>query len=92
MSSMVKEKEKKEEERITFEVDLGMTANYILFNGVKFFHGRTYTVKPSTYASLREICARTKAHDEEILGKGKTENVFRQHNGIVVNKAGAFRG
>ena len=80
------------EDRRTIRIDMGMTANAITFNGVKFFHGRTYRVKESTARSLMEIMARTKAHDQEILGKEKTENAFRSHNGIVLNKAGAFRG
>lgn len=94
----IKEILKKDEEadphvgRVEVLIDLGMTSNAIVFNGVKFYHGRKYWVKPTTAHSLLEIMYRTKWHDREALGREKTENAYRAHNTIVLNKSGAFLG
>ena len=77
-------------ELIKIEIRLGMTSNNISLNGRKYWHGQTYMVTPDIARTLNEIMFRNQWHDREALGRDKTENAYRQHNTINVNRSSAF--
>ena len=61
-----------EEDRlVTLTIDVGASADGILINGMKRFHGQTVEVPLHVARSLMEICYRTQIHEEEISGKGR---------------------
>jgi len=52
-------------------LDLAGHSEYIMLDGVRYFHGTTYEVTRSVGATMREIIARGWQHEQEIGGANR---------------------
>lgn len=52
-------------------IDLAKHASYIMLDGVKYLHGRHYTVRASVAATINEIIQAGQYHQAEIDGHNK---------------------
>ncbi len=62
------------------KIDLGQSTDKMTINGVTYFHGHTYRVKPDMVPSMLEIMHNTRAHEAVVSGNGTViGNRFRRY-------------
>lgn len=77
------------EEPVTFTVELGDYAPFVLINGgMRYYHGVTYTVPVSLYRSLIDIMYQSQCHQREIDGKRRGGDLMRDPFGRGINQTG----
>lgn len=73
------------DEMVWITLDLAPYADRIRINWQDYYHGHSYNVPRHFADSMREIQARSWAHQDEIDGKSLTEHFQRQLRGTAVN-------
>lgn len=77
------------DEIVHVTIDLAEFTDRLVVNGVQYIHGQTYQVPRHVANSLREMCARTHAHQNELDGKGMAELHRRPQAPVLSGKKAA---